>query len=213
MVSTKPDKKKVAEPFKVHLAFPTRNSTMDIGTVSNVISALSVIAEKKNIIVQDCVVQASNIPRARNACMENFGRETVASQKFIIWIDDDIVIRDGNKFLESLVYALSLPREAILVVGYRMNIAPDFENTVRQYRRIRGEGPNPPYVVSEDEAVTCLGLNGCAGLGLAMGWFPDDYIFHADEVGEDVYFWCENPEIKMYVDNRWMAGHRKEMIL
>ena len=199
----------MSTPFsdKLYFGIPSRNSTMDISSLANIIFALGTLEQEIQLEHVDCVVQASNIPRARNAIMDQFGRPN--DKMFMMWVDDDMIIRSHVDIVNSIKLAMSM-EESIVVVPYHMS-TPPFESTIRKYRRIRGEGENPQFEPKKE--IEYLDEKGCAGLGFAVGWFPSKYLFHADEIGEDVYFWCEHPHIPMVVDSRWTAGHRKEIII
>lgn len=49
--------------------------------------------------------------------------------------------------------------------------------------------------------------------GFLYCYIPYSYIFKMTNVGEDIYFTRENPEIKIYLDKRIKLGHLKRVLL
>ena len=53
-----------------------------------------------------------------------------------------------------------------------------------------------------------MGQKGITGFGLAAGWFPINYKFHADTLGEDTNFYLDtNPNL--YIVNSFHPVHSK----
>lgn len=193
---------------------PSRDNRIDIGT-SQMLASISLdVFNTFGKPMQIFSANASNIPRARNAALH--GTPIESAEIWGLWVDDDMIITiDLYPYFHAFVeYALRLPKRHIVVVNYRTAIPEEnFRPQVMRHRVMPG-ADNEIFVPQDGmPRFFSLGTQGVSGFGLAAGWWPKSYVFHADEWGEDCYFWADHPDWELIVDTGWMPGHKKEVIL
>lgn len=200
----------------IPLMMPNRNGLLRIDTMIT-LNRWQALLVQSNINLIFISAQASNIPRARNACMDAVRNNTQA-KILMMWLDSDMVLPSEDDTLmhlnAMLQYAIN-HRDAIICCDYRTTMG-DNEFQMRKYRTlgIDNEPFKNSYDVYDDaNPYTNLGCEGASGFGLCMGYFPRGYIFHADTLGEDIYFWNDNPNIELVRYNHFIPGHAKEVVL
>lgn len=198
-------KKQKVLPFFI----PSRDNRCDIGTMQSLSNLSLYLAHTYQIQSIVFSANASNIPRSRNLCLRSF--ESKSDQIFCLWMDDDMIIQNDhfNYLISMMEYAFTMPRSTVVVANYRTAME-NFRAQLMAKRTLDAE--NEIFMPEGEERFQDLGESGVSGLGLAIGWFPKNYVFHADEFGEDVYFWHDT-KTRMVVDCGWLPGHRKELVL
>ena len=191
---------------------PSRDNRCDIGTMQSLSNLSLFLLQKFQLQSVVYSANASNIPRSRNQCLRGLDLpDTNNGELFCLWLDDDMIITGEHfPYLSTMMeYALSMPRRTIVVTNYR-TMLENFRPQLMRHRHL--EPSNEVWVPGSEDRYQDLGQSGASGLGMAIGWFPREYVFHADEFGEDIYFWYET-KINMIVDTAWIPGHRKEMVI
>ena len=190
---------------------PSRDNRCDIGTMQSVSNLALYLLQKYQISAVVFSANASNIPRSRNECLRGIQVKGNDDDLFCLWLDDDMIINNSHfPYLISMMeYALTMPRKHVVVANYRTTME-NFRPQLMQHRHL--ERQNEIFIPKDEERFQNLGKSGASGLGMAIGWFPKNYKFHADEFGEDIYFWVETDRT-MIVDCGWLPGHRKELVV
>ena len=154
-----------------------------------------------------------NIARSRNGCMEMI-RQNESPKIFMIWFDSDILIFPEQSTFDALSQMLQkalMERDAIVCCDYK---TADNQYQMREWRTL-GRENKPAYRKDTrkrfTDTFTDFKTGGASGLGLSMGYFPKDYIFHSDWLGEDIYFWNDNKDIRLIRYNHFVPKHVKEL--
>ena len=165
---------------------------------------------KQNIYLFPIISQASNIPRGRNGLLTYVLKTEIASLKrdgyiFLLWQDTDIFIQvnDYQYFIDMLTFAYSQENNTIVACYYKQS---DGNLSIRKHRHILDE--NEYLEISSKEEYIYMGQKGITGFGLCAGWFPMNYKFHADTLGEDTNFYLDtHPEL--FIVNSFHPVHSK----
>ncbi len=165
---------------------------------------------KQNIYLFPVISQASNIPRGRNGLMTYVLKTWIASSKrdgyiFLLWQDTDIFIqpKDYPHFIDMLRYAYGKENNTIVACYYKQS---DGNLSIRKHRHTLDE--NEYLEISSKEEYIYMGQKGITGFGLCAGWFPMNYKFHADTLGEDTNFYLDtHPEL--FIVNSFHPVHSK----
>lgn len=193
---------------------PSRNATIKVKTLMS-LYAFAASASSKGYTFQIVSATASNIPRARNACMDTI-RE-LPKNPMCLWIDDDMFLDSDNPetvdhLMRMLDYAEEHPKE-LVTANYRTSMISEkgmLEFQVREFRTVGMH--NKEWEMPKEKGFYPLGTFGASGFGLLMGYFPKRYRFHADVLGEDIWFWNDtNQHLTVYTG--LVPGHAKEIIL
>ncbi|MCY0881712.1 MAG: hypothetical protein OWS74_06925 [Firmicutes bacterium] len=149
-----------------------------------------------------CIGQASNIPRARNIVMDRAREKSNEDPLGVLWIDADIVLKSGDS--ENLAQMIRWGEESGKAI-------------TANYRRSDGLSAHmadrTPYGARNYTEELKKGQNiGMAGFGCAYIPMPRNYRFRADIIGEDVYFWLDNPQLEC-VYAGFGVGHMKSIIV
>ena len=163
-----------------------------------------------DVMLFPIISQASNIPRGRNGLMQYVLASPIPFEKrdgyiFLLWQDTDIFIqvKDYPHFIDMLRYAYAKENNTIVACYYKQS---DGNLSIRKHRHILDE--NEYLEISSKEEYIYMGQKGITGFGLCAGWFPMNYKFHADTLGEDTNFYLDNhPEL--FIVNSFHPVHSK----
>ena len=202
--------------INIPMMMPSRDGLVRLDTIQTILGWQHLLQNQNiNLIIVSGV--GGNIPRARNACMDAI-RDNVDDKIFMGWMDSDMVLptnEDTIQHLDKMAWTASREKDAIICCDYRTTM----ENGEFQMRRYRTLGDTNEMLFPVktqgvfDEDFTDVGYGGASGFGLCFGYFPRDYVFHADRLGEDINFWNDNPDIRLIRYNDFVPGHAKEVIL
>jgi hypothetical protein len=192
------------------------------------------IMKQHNVEIVFIDAQGSNIPRARNSCMD-LVRDNV-DYILMYWMDNDIVLPTEEATIQHLIkmlerVAMDSSHRTIVACDYLTTTKDENGNYEYQMRYLRTLGddnfPVYPYLKGymNTDFTSCdikeVPLNiklplkhlGASGFGLCVGWFPTKYVFHADRLGEDIHFWNDNPELELIRYNAFTPNHAKVVLL
>ena len=161
---------------------PSRDGQAEIATIYTLAAALPAALGRG---VSLHVGQAGNIPRARNrAQREAEAAQPDADPVWCLWIDTDIVL--GVDQTDAV--ARYIARAEAENVGW-----------VAHYLRADGmsvfaaDRARHTRMLTEDEALALPDWSpvSMAGTGLAYLPMPRGYVWHADDMGEDMHLWLD----------------------
>jgi len=153
--------------------------------------------------------EASNIPRSRNGVLRQartlYPQEDTA---WILWLDADIVLAPGSA--EAVVTAIrwAESHERGVVANYLMASGTSVLMTTRGQ-----PGQTRHYTDTELQDLEDFAEVGMSGLSFAYLPQPLAYTFFADEVGEDIHFWWDHPEVRIHWAKSIRIGHKKLVLL
>ncbi len=192
----------------LHVAIPTRDGRAEVVTVAALVRD---VAAATNRPVRLHVGEASNIPRARNVCLrlvEAAEPEAARSgQVWILWVDSDIRLDPACARHFGAYLARAEAEQAAFAAHYRQ---ADGRSTFF-LRRGRMAGPALDSAVVEGLA-DWFSL-GMSGFGLLYAPVDTGYVFHADDVGEDIHFWLDHPALSLRFAKAIALRHRKAVLL
>ncbi len=175
------------------------NSCMELVLLGNVMQS----------VMKLMVGEAGNIPRARNIVMDEVRKELNRGTglAWVLWLDSDIVLTPGSH--QSIAHAMRWSHQTgnAWVANYRMG---NHQNVLLKQRDL--------YLSEHytDEELTNLPpFAEVAMSGFGLVYLPMDltYLFHADRWGEDVYFFMDHPNLKIYYANEIVIQHKKTVLL
>ncbi len=158
--------------------------THDLRSVVPTLLELGHVGEQLHRPLHFVIGEASNIPRSRNAVLQQLrDAYPTASHVWMLWLDSDIVLFPG--YTEAVVNAIQWAEahDRVVVANYRMI---DGEYVVMANKQ------GPPYhhySVGELDQLPNYAEVGLAGLGFTYLQQPLEYVFHADDIGEDIHLW------------------------
>jgi hypothetical protein len=194
----------VAQPL--HVALPTHDGRAEVVTVTVLARDLSAALGRP---VQIHVGEASNIPRARNVCLRlaEAASGTGDGTLWLLWVDSDIRLpAQGVPGLARYI-ARAEAEHVACAAHYRQ---ADGRSTFF-LRRGRMAGP----------ALDVLGVSrlpdwaalGMSGFGLLYAPVEPGYVFHADDIGEDIHFWLDHPQAELRYAKGIEIRHHKATLL
>ncbi len=187
------------------VAIPTHDmraviqSLLEIGTVGQLLQRP----------LQFVVSDGSNIPRSRNTILHRI-RDIFPDRDrlWVLWLDSDIEILHGHAHAIQQAILWAEAHQAGIVANYRM--------TTGQNVLIANRDPSEAaHHLTDDELhqMEPFAEIGMAGLGFAYIPQPIQYHFYADEIGEDMHFWWDHPDISLHYAKDIHLGHRKTVVL
>ena len=196
--------------FTIPIFIPTKNGYVQISTMM-MLHALTVRNSQLSFPVIS--VQTSNISKSRNGCMDTI-RHNELPYIMCLWIDSDMVIEEKDVVHVEAIIKEGLERnqkgmEAGIVCNYRTS------NNGSQIKSARTREASSEVSIDElsNQGIYSMGHDGVSGFGLAFLPMPPQYIFHSDELGEDMYYWIEHPELEMLIYTDFVPRHVKEVAL
>jgi len=158
--------------------------------------------------------QASNIPRGRNEVMRHI-RKVVGKESGrypMLWIDSDM----GLDYV-GVQHVMVMVSQLLTMPGKPVGIAMNYRTTMNGETQIRTQRTlgltNTMYQPKGGHPYESLGREGASGFGILAINQPLDYQFHADVLGEDIYFWNDNPDYELMVYTAYMPKHVKTIPL
>lgn len=185
----------------LNIAIPAHDLRAVIGSVLELYEVSALLDRP----VRWFVSGGPNIPRTRNNILSNIHHAFPnCSKRWVLWMDSDIDILPGQAKLISEAILWAEAHETGVVANYRMN---DGGNVLMANR-----DPGKTANHFSDEEIANLEKYapiGMAGLGFVYLEQPLGYIFHADIIGEDIYFFWENPDVHLHYMKNVRLAHRK----
>ena len=186
------------------IAMPTHDSRAVVQTMLELMQ----VGREMGRSVMVVSSEASNIPRCRNLVLDRIRKYVSPPERpWVLWVDSDILIPpDSHRtIVEALTWAET--HERCIAANYMMG------NGVPVLMRSRDPEQAYHYTPAELEEMPTYAEVGMAGFGFVYLRQPLDYLFHADRVGEDVHFWWDYPDIRIYWAKQIRLGHKKSVLL
>jgi hypothetical protein len=192
----------IMEPLYVGL--PTRDGSGLITTMAE----LWMLGSYLKRTIHFLVGEAGNIPRSRNKVLEEGKRTSGGQQRlWILWIDSDIVLPSGGHRAVGDAINWSQATQMAWITNYKM---ADGGNTLIRDRVSAGAHH---YTDAELQSLPEYAEVGLGGFGCCYLPVELDYVFHADVIGEDVHFFLDHPELKLYYAKSVQVKHKKLVVL
>ncbi len=185
----------------------------DMRAVVPTLMALERVSHLLHRELQTVVGEGSNIPRARNVAVQGLRDRAVRdSDPWILWLDSDIWLADDSVVAVAEAIRWAEAHDAAIVANYRMS---DGRNVLMKRRApdFPEPGEDAHYTDEELAALPDYAEVGMAGLGFVYLRHPLTYRFHADDLGEDIYFWQDHPEMRLHLAKQIHLGHKKLVLL
>lgn len=187
----------------VSICIPTRDGQAEIGTIYTLAVALPAALGRPVLLH---VGQAGNIPRARNkAQREAEAAWPDAGPVWCLWVDTDIVL--GVDQAEAVArYVVRAEAEGVgWVAHYRQADGRSvFAETRDRHTRM--------MEADEVEALPDWAPVPMAGPGLAYLPMPRGYLWHADDMGEDMHLWIDT-NLEIHFAKEIQVLHHKAVYL
>ena len=198
-------------PSDIFIGIASPNGRAPIHTISALKDCGAYLGSNIYFVIS----QGSSINKNRNHVKEyllqTIPPDEVAKYTHILtfWLDDDIFL-DYSSVPQVVKFIVKAQQDAIKgkLIAYTAN-----------YNRLTGDSSimkertyyaSPNYTKEEIGRMTGHEtVVGMSGFGFLATPIPLDYIFHADRIGEDVYFWMENPDIKLKLWTGINLAHQK----
>lgn len=187
----------------LHVCLPTRDGTAQIATI---LATLTTLREAVGRPVRFHLGNLGNIPRSRNRCMRGYEQDFDGDPLWALWIDSDIYLHPDDAPAAAPYIARAEAEGVAFAAHYRQ---ADGHSTL-----FRNRGPEEE-ALSEEEALALEDWSrlGVSGFGLLYAPMPRGYVFHADEMGEDVHFWLEHPDMELHFAKGIKIGHYRAVML
>jgi len=194
------------EESEIIVGIPTHDQRSLVLSILE-LTALSTLLHRR---VQFVIGEGSNIPRSRNAVVEQIQRTQAGrATAWMLWLDSDILVPPGSAPIIAEAIRWAEVTHVAIVGNYRMSTG----QSVLMDRR----GPDGvPHHYTDAELAALprpFPEVGLAGLGFTYCEQPLAYRFHADIVGEDTHFWWDHPELHIHWIPRLRLGHHKSQML
>ncbi|MCL4520434.1 MAG: hypothetical protein M1415_02415 [Firmicutes bacterium] len=182
--------------------------THDLRAIVPTMLELGLVSEQLNRPLHFAIGEASNIPRSRNVVLQQLRDAYPQTPNlWVLWLDSDIVLFPG--YTDAIVAGIQWAEvhNCGIVANYRM---ANGENVLIANK----EGPPyRHYTTDELDTLPNYAEVGLAGLGFAYFRQPLEYVFHADNVGEDIHLWWDHPELTLCWAKQIRVGHKKLVLL
>lgn len=169
--------------------------TLNRPVSSLVVARCSQIVKGRNLVHQRAKWRLDQLPPG------------VTAPDHLIWIDSDIVLEPRTllALAECVHFCEAHPGTAAGIAYAR---EPDHDSGGQPPAAMGGTGEDPVYDDSgQYQRVAVLGF-GATVIPMDL-----DYVFHADNIGEDVYYARDHPDLTWWVHRGAMARHRKYLDL
>lgn len=159
--------------------------------------------------------EGGNIPRARNAVMDRVyhaagGTYAIRTQdpnppapQWVLWLDSDILIPVGTAPLLADYLNTGRATDRQWLANYHM---ADGQSVLMKDRTLYGARH---YGLDELICLPDWAAVGMGGFGLSFLKMDLTYEFHANAAGEDIHYWLDHPDEKVYVAKQLLLKHRK----
>lgn len=152
--------------------------------------------------VQFLISRASNIPRGRNVVMDAARQASEADPLWIFWIDSDILLLPGQLDKVARMIRTAEAQGVGVTAHYRMD---NGESMLMADRSMAAAH----YTLDEITQMPRGATIGMAGMGFCYLPMPRATLFHADQLGEDVVFFQQYPDLTLTVDPTIELRHWK----
>ncbi|MCY0909859.1 MAG: hypothetical protein OWR62_15890 [Sulfobacillus thermotolerans] len=186
------------------IAMPTHDSRAVIQSLLELLQVSQDLARPVWVVTSE----VSNIPRARNLVLDRIrDRVPATDHPWVLWVDSDIVIPlDSHRVIAGALRWAEEHNRAI-TANYLMG------SGVSVLMKSRDPTKAHHYTARELDALPPYAEVGMSGFGFLYLRQPLDYTFHADRVGEDVHFWWDYPETRLFYARQIPLGHKKFVLL
>lgn len=192
----------LAEP--IYVGLPTRDGQGQIASLAE----LWMLGTYLKRTIHFLVGEAGNIPRSRNRVVEEARKHLPnAETAWILWVDSDIVLPPGAHRALGEAINWSEATQMAWAANYHM---ADGTNVTMKDRSIT-EAYH--YTDAELAGLSEYAPIGMSGFGCCYLPINLNYVFHADVVGEDVHFFLDHPNLKIYYAKDINVKHKKLVAL
>lgn len=192
----------MAEP--IYVGLPTRDGQAQIASMAE----LWMLGTYLKRTVHFLVGEAGNIPRSRNKVLEEARKNLPGvSRAWILWLDSDIVLPGGAHRAIGEALNWSEATQMAWAVNYR---AADGTNVTMRERLSQSAHH---FTDEELQTLPAYAEIGMSGFGCCYLPMDLNYVFHADVLGEDVHFFLDHPELKLYYAKDINVKHKKIVAL
>jgi hypothetical protein len=196
----------------VSVALPSHDGRAEVATVVQLVRDLGRALGRP---VDIHLGEASNIPRARNLCLRQAERARAASgaaigagaRLWLLWVDSDIRFAPGAA-LALAAYMARAEREGCAVAAHYRQA----DGRATFFAR-RGLAVGSALTAADVARLPDWAAIGMAGFGVLYAPMEIGYVFHADEVGEDVHFWHDHPALELRFAKGVSVRHHKAVLL
>ena len=183
------------------IGVPTPNG-MGLMTSVLALAGLHQVLDRPVAFVQG---EGGNIPRARNQVLATIRAQLGSGPVPVLWWDTDIRVTDDQIPAVADMIRYGEAHQVCVTAHYRMNTG---ESHLMRGDRTPGAGTH--YTAEELAVMPDWAPVGMAGFGLLfIPQMPVDYVFRADNVGEDVHWWWDHPDWPLVVAKSVIIHHRK----
>lgn len=154
--------------------------------------------------MQVMTAEAGNIPKGRNQVLRQIQADAdPATHAWVLWLDSDILITPGSA--PALAQYIEDARDSgrQWIANYNM---ANGQSVLMKDRILH----NAAHYTTDE--LLCLPDGselGMGGFGLSFLFTDLSYQFWADEAGEDIHYWLDRPEEKVYYAKHVLLKHRK----
>jgi hypothetical protein len=195
-------------PAPLNVAIPSHDGRAEVVTV---VTLTRDLAEALSRPVHIYLGEASNIPRARNVCVrlvESVLGEAARSEPlWLLWVDSDIRLAAGAAPHLAHYLARAEAERVAFAAPYRQANG----RSTFFLRRARMAGP--ALEASAVQRLPDWSELGMCGFGLLYAPVEPGYVFHADDVGEDIHFWLDHPKLPLRCAQGVAIRHHKAVLL
>ena len=137
--------------------------------------------------------EMGNIPRARNEVLRQVAHAMGRGTYPMLWWDNDIKIPPNQAENVAAMIQYGVEHQVAVTVNYRM---ANGLSVMMKGHRVPGDGSH--YTDEELRALPPWASIGMTGFGLLfLPALSTDYVFHADQYGEDIHFWWDHPDLPL----------------
>ena len=186
----------------LHVCLPTHDGRAEIPTIATILGALSPALGRPVTIH---LGEAGNIPRARNAAQREAEASDPSDPLWCLWVDSDIRLTPD----QAPALARYIERAEAEGVGFAVHYRQaDGRSTFALTRGRRAS----VLEAAEVENLPDGQVIAMAGLGLAYLPMPRNYVWHADDMGEDYNMWMDT-ELPVRYAKGVEVRHHKQVFL
>lgn len=187
------------------VGIPTNDGRAMISSCIELFSLSRVIGKP----IQLMIGEAGNIPRARNTVMDEIRKILNKNNgtAWTLWIDSDILLPSNSHHLIANAIQWSGQTGKAWVANYKM---ANHKNVL-----IKNRDLYQPIHYTDEELATFAPYSEVGMSGFGLAYLPMDlsYTFHADRWGEDVHFFIDHPDLKIYFAKDILIHHKKTVLL
>jgi hypothetical protein len=193
----------VSEPL--HIALTSHDGRAETITA---IALARDLAPALGRAVEFHIGEASNIPRARNVCLRLAEAATADAPSIrLLWLDSDIRLDPTAMPTLARYIARADADGTAFAAHYRQ---ADGRST---FFLRRGLMAGPALDCASVARLPDWAPLAMCGFGLLYAPVERGYVFHADDVGEDIHFWLDHPQTDLRYAKALGLRHHKAVLL